>query len=290
MVQLIGELPTENDHPLVKMWSVDIPVGSRVYAKHFHTQFEIAVVDAGSGEYTTENGIYPMLPGDVFVFSSNEIHCITKIGEEGLSITNLHMEPRYLWHSQGSENEGNLMNICFSHAPEFRNRIPCSKAEMLCLNHQKIKQEFLRGDAFCSAAIHAQLSLILIDLLRIHSYGDYRRTEHHMQSMLLLYEYIEQHLGEELTLLRLAEIVNLSPHYLSHIFRKLNGISLWEYINARRIEKASRMILSSNGSMKMIDIAMKCGFNNTANFNKVFKKQKGITPTQLRKHPQFWLE
>jgi len=36
----------------------------------------------------------------------------------------------------------------------------------------------------------------------------------------------------------------------------------------------------------MLDIALRCGFNNTVNFNKAFKKHKGITPSQLRKDPK----
>jgi len=222
----------------------------------------------------------------VFVFSSNEAHCITSCGKEGLRITNLHFEPRYLNHKQAFSSEDSFMDFCFSHSPEFENRIPAAKAESIRFNHNMIKEEFLRGDDLHPTAIKSYLYLILIDLLRNHHYRTQSKSENHncTFSMLSVYDYIEQHLSEDITLQKLADLVHLSPNYFSHLFKQLNGISLWEYITAKRIEKSVRLILSRE-SLSITEIATKCGFNNTVNFNKAFKKQKGMTPSELRKNP-----
>lgn len=289
MTETIGELFLENGKPLLKMWSIKMDKRTRPYVKHSHSRFEITVITQGSGEYTTENAVYPMRAGDVFVFSSNEVHCITQSGDNGLSLINLHFEPRYLDFDNKLELNSSLTNFCFAHSEAFKNRIPAENAESIRINHENIKQEFLKNDDLHPLAIKAYLYLILIDLLRNQHY----RTEtiydnkNRIFDMLSVYDYIEQHLCEEITLGELANIVSLSPNYFSHLFKKMNGISLWEYINAKRIEKASRLILSNNRELTMLEIASRCGFNNTANFNKAFKKQKGITPTELIKHPEF---
>ena len=89
---------------------------------------------------------------------------------------------------------------------------------------------------------------------------------------------------EEIKLNDLANIAGLSPNYFSHLFKKNNGISLWDYITAKRIEKAIN-ILRHNRELTILEIALECGFNNTTNFNKAFKKQKCLTPSEFRKNP-----
>ena len=286
MANTIGELFLETGKPLLKMWTIEVDSKIRPYVKHSHTRFEITVVNNGSGEYTTENAVYPMLPGDVFVFSSNEIHCITKIGEEGLSITNLHFEPRYLNQEFSNSFGDSYMNFCFYHSPEFENRIPSKVAETLRYHHSMIKQEFQNNQEQYPLAIQSHMHLMLIDLLRKHRYRTSSEYQNATLDILSVYDYIDQHLCEELTLKELAAIARMSPNYFSHVFKQLNGITLWDYIIAKRIEKAARLLRKGDPHLTILEIALQCGFNNTVNFNKAFKKQKGITPSELRKDPK----
>ena len=288
MTRTIGELILQSGKPLLKMWSIDVASGARPFVKHSHSRFEITVVNSGVGEYTTEKAVYPMCPGDIFVFSSNEVHCITHCGKEGLSITNLHFEPRYLEHESSPETGGMLVDFCFSHAAEFENRIPAEKAESLRHNHRLIQEELLKGAELHSVAVKAYLNLLLVDLFRNQNYCARTTSENKNRAfnMLTVYDYIEQHLCEDITLNTLASLVHLSPNYFSHLFRQFNGISLWEYITAKRVEKAIRMICATAEKLTMMEVALQCGFNNTVNFNKAFKKHTGITPSQLRQNPK----
>ena len=73
----IGEILLEDGRSLLKMWQVQIAPGERGFVRHSHTRFEVMTVNGGEGEYTTESAVYPVRRGDVFVFSSGEVHCIT---------------------------------------------------------------------------------------------------------------------------------------------------------------------------------------------------------------------
>lgn len=265
------------------MWNIDVKVGSRPFIKHSHSRFEITVVNRGEGEYTTENAVYPMKTGDIFVFSSNEVHCITNSSGEGLNITNLHFEPRYL---SLEDSNTSFIGFCFSHSKDFSNRIPAKIGETLRFCHKMIEQEFLTGDSVHPVAIRSYLNLMLIELQRNHRYLPENETKGCTVDMLAVYDYIEQHFCEEITLKSLSSIVHLSPNYFSCLFKELNGITLWDYITAKRIEKAARLIVSDAENGTVLQIATKCGFNNTANFNKAFKKQKGFTPSELRRKPE----
>ena len=77
----------------------------------------------------------------------------------------------------------------------------------------------------------------------------------------------------------------MSPNYLSAVFKRIVGISLWDYILSKRIGYALEL-LSLPERENILETALKCGFNNTANFNKFFKKQVGTTPSQYRSKSQ----
>lgn len=280
MSRAIGELLLENGAPLLKMWTIDVDLKQRPYVKHSHTRFEITVVNGGRGVYTTENAVYPMEEGDVFVFSSNEIHCITETDGE-LSITNLHFEPRYL----SDDFSNGYMNFCFYHSMDFSNRIPSEKAEKLRFHHDMIREELSGGETGCQVAVKAHLDLMLIDLLRNHNYLSVADKKNTSYDILNVCNFIDKHLDEELTLKELSDIAGLTPNYFSHIFKEMNGISLWDYITVKRIERAVHLIRTAGRGTTMLDIALFCGFNNTVNFNKAFKKYKGITPGELRRCP-----
>ena len=280
MTEPIGELLLQNGMPLLKMWVTTVLPGDRPFVRHSHTRFEIMAVNSGSGEYTTENEVYPMQPGDVFVFSSNEVHCITRAGEDGLSITNLHFEPRYL---AGGEEGDSFIPFCFSHSPSFENRIPAERADELRRNLLRIRGELLQGSAEYAVAVKAHLYLILIALLRHHAYRSptEAQTRNRLSGILAGYDYIDRHLCEPLRLEDIAGAAGLSPNYFSHIFRRLNGISLWDYITARRIERAAKLL--GEGDRTILEVALLSGFNNTVHFNKTFRRHKGMTPTQYRR-------
>lgn len=280
MSHTIGELLLGNGTPLLKMWTIDVDARERPFVKHSHTRFEITVVNRGRGEYTTENAVYPMSEGDVFVFSSNEIHCITATDGD-LSITNLHFEPRYL----SDDFSNGYINFCFYHSPEFSNRIPSSDAEDIRRHHDMIREELTRADTDYPVAVKAHLDLMLIELLRNHRYLSVAENKNTSRHILAVCDYVDAHLDSDITLRELADTAGLSPNYLSHIFKEFNGVSLWDYVTAKRIERAVHLIRTSDKGTTMLDIALQCGFNNTVNFNKAFKKQKGITPGELRKDP-----
>ena len=283
----IGEILLQSNKPMLKMWNVAISSGTRQFASHSHSRFEISICESGSGEYTTNNSTYEILPGDVFVFSANEPHCITKAGNDGLHITNLHFEPRCLLSENHNDIHENFISFCFSHSPDFDNRIPCEISLFLQNALTKIKEEFSHNDKNQSIAILSYLNLILVDLLRNHKYQTevFPGDKDNFSYLLPVYDYIDTHLNEELSLNTLAAIAGFSPNYFSHIFKKLNGISLWDYITAKKIEKAVKMLLTKDSKFTMMDIALECGFNNTVNFNKAFKKQKGVTPSEFKKNP-----
>ena len=74
--------------------------------------------------------------------------------------------------------------------------------------------------------------------------------------------------------------VNISPAYLSTLFKKVSGQSISDTIAALRIESACRYLSSTNLSLK--EISSKCGYANQYYFSNSFKKRLGISPSVYR--------
>jgi len=100
------------------------------------------------------------------------------------------------------------------------------------------------------------------------------------RSIVLTLEYIHTHIHSTIMLPALAQNVGLSESYLSRLFSKEMGISLHEYINRAKIEKAKNLLCYSDYSV--IDIANYLAFSSHSHFISVFKKCEGTTPTKYR--------
>ena len=94
-------------------------------------------------------------------------------------------------------------------------------------------------------------------------------------------DYIDKNFSSEITLEELSEISGMSRNYFCSVFKKLNGLSPWDYITIRRIEKATELLKSTNDNV--LDVALSCGYNSTANFNRAFKKVTGRVPKDYRR-------
>ena len=93
-------------------------------------------------------------------------------------------------------------------------------------------------------------------------------------------KFIEEHSGEELSLSRVAKAVNIHPNYLSEKFKQVTGMNFVEYVARTRFEKACRLL--HDGDLRISDIAFAVGFQSLSQFNRVFKKLSGKSPTQHR--------
>lgn len=93
--------------------------------------------------------------------------------------------------------------------------------------------------------------------------------------------YIEENLTGELTVEAAAERAYISPFYFQRAFSMLCGYTVGEYIRFRRLASAGGEITS--GSDKIIDIALKYGYDSPDSFTKAFTRFHGATPAAVRR-------
>lgn len=94
-------------------------------------------------------------------------------------------------------------------------------------------------------------------------------------------QYMEEHITEELTVDRIAAYVNISSFYFQKGFAMLCGFTIAEYIRNRRLSLAGNDLIT--GNEKIIDIALKYGYDSPDSFTRAFTRFHGMTPTAARK-------
>lgn len=283
----IGHITDSHDNSLLKMWEVSVPEGKRPLTKHQHLNFEIMKVNSGSGIYTTASGDYSISSGDIFIFSSNEWHCITEVGQNGLCITNLQFAPNFIRSRYTSFPDMSSVlnsNLCFYHSPAFQNRIPAKDTfhlETLFSSIRRELEELLPEHVLSAKSL---LSLLLINLVRCYNYAECEKVVNAEQFLTIQQAlfYIDKHFTEKITLQELSTLAGLTPNYFCSLFKQVSGLTLSDYISAKRIDKAIQLLATESNLTNIIDIAASCGYNSTANFNKIFKKTTGMTPSEYR--------
>ena len=94
-------------------------------------------------------------------------------------------------------------------------------------------------------------------------------------------KFIEGHSDEELSLPKVAKAVSISANHLSEKFKQVTGVNFVDYVACARFEKACERLLNSN--RRISEIAFAVGFQSLSQFNRVFKRLAGKSPTECRK-------
>lgn len=224
------------------------------------------------------------------LLGSDEEHYITTVYDEPpLRLMNLQFEPRFIW-SPGSEVfDARYLGMFLNHGDGFNNRLPAE--EETAMQVYALMEDMLEE---CRAArpeyeliVKAKL-LLLLGLLG-RRYCDMLSSplsaelDGHLRQLDDALAYIDRNLSSELSLDDIARSAGMSRSYFSTVFRRLNGITVWSYITKKRIELALRYLRESD--MSVTEIAGRCGFNSTANFNRSFRMVAHCTPREYRQTP-----
>lgn len=252
---------------------------------HWHAYHEITLVLRGTGCYYANGQSYDVAPGDIIVFNSEELHGWQVLQEEMVVLV-LVFTPEFL-ASQGAFSDAEYLQPFVERGASFRNKIGRTEpyaAEMAALLSD-IEDE--RGQKKAGYRLMIKSDVLHILTLLIRHYCDDSRvagapSEKRKALMRLqaAFDYIDEHYDGKLTLKSAADAVYMSPNYFSHYFHGATGIRFSDYVTMRRIRRA-RELLETTGK-SIYEIAMECGFPNSSNFYRLYRKHTGESPRSRR--------
>jgi len=95
-----------------------------------------------------------------------------------------------------------------------------------------------------------------------------------------LIDYIESNLSQELTLRKLASLLNLSVHHFARMFKQTIGLAPYHYVLERRVERAKALLRA--GKASLVEISLSTGFDSQSHLSSTFRRIVGATPTEFQ--------
>lgn len=246
-----------------------------------HVAYEITYFVDMEGTYTIEGKDYEIQEGDIFILPSNVKHRMRRIVKGGM-LENLYFDPAFIWQ-ESDAFDLNYINVFNMAGSDYsyrldRNNPACETVRTLI---SAIRTEFEQEKYGYAHMVKMNLFTILLTLIRDFGYCSGDVVPHHIphvESIRNTMRYIDDHLSEPLNMQLLSGIANLSTNYYGTLFKQLNGITPVEYITSKRVIRAIGLLPDFKGTM--LELALACGFNNTANFNRAFRSFTGQVPSK----------
>ncbi len=280
------EIIFESERSLLTIFRSFVPGDESAFYEHHHTAFEVTMVLGGSGIYCTKSNELAFENGDIFFFGSDEFHWLKKLDCD-TAFLNIHFEPRFIWSDNPGLSGRGLIKMFFDPKKRVGNKID---AESDCAKYirqliYRMEIEALEKKQEYQTVLKAHLINILVEIMRTGyeqcDESDAVYSTHTLRHMEKVLNYIDEHFDSDITLDELSAAAHMSKNYFCRQFKELNGISPWEYITIRRIERAISYIESTD--LTKLEIAVKCGYNNTSNFYHAFKKVTGKSPSDYKR-------
>ena len=229
---------------------------------------------------------------------------IEEIDEEELVlVTNPHLE--HAWKDYRNVSK-NIHEITIQFHPDLLTDTFLNKNQMISI--RQLFRHAERGVAFSRESIAKvrpllktltcendsfysliKLLIILHELsidkgMRELSTGQFAANVMHQhssdESLGRVMDYLSRHYSEVIRLSEVAEMVNMSESSFCRFFKQHTSKSFIDFLTDIRLGAASRALIDS--SLSIAEIGYDCGFNKLSNFNRIFKKKKGVTPSEFR--------
>jgi AraC-like DNA-binding protein len=278
-----GQISVQSDNAqsLLRLFRSSLPSDGSMFYEHHHTALEITMVLSGSGIYATDESEFSFESGDIFLFGTDERHWIKKL-DCRTDFLNVHFEPRFIWSENFGISSGELIRVFLNRKKNPLNKLDMTKESSMSVKRLifQMEKELEEKKREHEIMLKVHLVNILIEMIRSfegqideNDFSYNAQALHHIERSL---KYIDSHLSENITLEEIANVAHMSKNYFCRIFKKLNGMSPWDYITVKRIEHA--VMLLNTTDLTRLEIAQRCGYNNTSNFYYAFKKVTGKAP------------
>lgn len=252
---------------------------------HWHQCCEVMYVHSGQGNVVVNQQMYEIRSGMLFFFQPYQLHRIySEVSRECPFVrTIFYIDPHTAEHLLSGFAKRKAV---FSALWQGQNTYcgfdlsgSAGAVDWIYKNYNLCRNSAMEEDT-------EDITIMLLQLLSCLGTGENsliqpeeRRNLRYSEQIM---SWIEEHYQEEVNLEQLAAETHLSKSYVSRVFHQETGGRLVDYLTARRIKQACRLLSTTNMPVEQIGIAV--GFPNASYFNQLFKRVLGTTPLKYRKN------
>jgi len=277
-VQDTLEVVQYRDDTSHRVWLNDQNTG---YELHWHSALEIIVPVESYYDVIAANTKYHLNPGDIIFIPPGELHEILppSSGKRFIFMMNISLISRLKGYVGIQTLMSHPLLITKELYPEIYNDI----YQLLV----QIRIEYFQDSEYAELIIQSKMLEILIKIGENHINSNdlfvdvrpYKQKEY-VQKFNHTLEYIDSHYMEDISLESIAAMSGFSKFHFSRLFKQYTDYTFCDYLCFRRIKAAEELLTIPDFSIT--DVAMQAGFSSISTFNRLFKQQKGCTPSEYR--------
>lgn len=273
--ELVGYLPSSS----IRFW---VNMEPEDYNTHWHPAIEMVMPLENGYTVIVGQEEYILRPGDIFIIPAGELHHLIA-PSSGMRLI-------YLFDfTILSKIRGFTYLTPYISQPILINRenfdtIYDKEAGLIL----QMCNDYFSDDSLRELMVYSHL----LDFFAC--YGKYRMsmedasssgsgTNRHkdlMEKLYKVFEYLDEHFVEDITLEKAADVAGFSKFHFSRLFKQCSGYNFYDYLCYRRIKSAENLLLKPG--LSITEIALLSGFSSLSTFNRTFKRFKNCTPSEYR--------
>jgi AraC-like DNA-binding protein/mannose-6-phosphate isomerase-like protein (cupin superfamily) len=252
---------------------------------HNHDFYEIYLFLSGEVTYIIEGKSYQLRAGDIILINNKELHkpnIKTGIPYERIVIW---VSPNFI---KSLNALGENLTMCFESTSKNRYNLLRPNPQILSY----IKEIISRMETVCGHLSYGSTILKNVYLTELIVYLNRAYLNTNIEDIKVditynskisnIVRYINEHLGEDLSLDNLSTKFYISKYHLEREFARNTGYTIHRFIQKKRLILAKSLL---TGSSQVTEVCMQCGFTDYSNFLRSFKKEFGVSPKKYARGP-----
>lgn len=248
---------------------------------HYHEFDKIVIFLSGRASYIIEGRSYFLEPWDVLLVSHHLIHKPVTDPDHPYERVVIYLDPGFV---QASGTRGEDLATCFRLARERQFALMRPDGEererlagLLEGLERALEDKGFGGDLLARTCFLRLLVQLNRDMIRDRTHRD-RSASQYDPKIARALSYINEHLGEELTVDELAGQVYTSKYHFMRRFKELTGYPVHQYITQKRLLAAAELL---RGGASAQAACGRCGFRDYSAFHRAFRRQFGASPREF---------
>ena len=242
---------------------------------HVHDCCELFLALSGGNSFLIDDKVYDVAPGELFIINQFEAHKVSSKPCVPFVRYSLHIHPSFIFNE--SSADANLGKCFYGSGKIDRIKLSDAEVERLIALFSDLKKSYGFGDDAFKRLRVIEVLLEVANLTGATSAPDFDGIRNN--ALQLAVSYINENFSNKLTLEDISKHSFVSVNQLCLLFKKHLSTSVSKFINGKRISEAKKLL--ANGK-SVTDACFSAGFNDYANFIRVFKNSVGISPGKFK--------
>jgi AraC-like DNA-binding protein len=246
---------------------------------HFHIFYEMMILLSPKAHHFVEGKRYDMVANDIILLPPSVLHqSVYPAGPPSDRIVIGFTLPKQETLSNGYSE---ILSVFNTQSPIYRFHKEEQNQLFQKLN-EIVDLSSVQSPNVRDLMIHCKFTefLFLLYNLREHNVYTPNIETGIKEKMYAVTNYIHTHYSEDISLTTLADTFFISSYYLSHQFKEVTGCSVIQYIQLTRVKNAQYLL--QNSDLKITQISEQTGFSSFSQFNRVFRKFCGMSPSDYK--------